>query len=88
MIYYRGSTVFAVRHRSFKAHFHTRSEYGTDPVVAHQPPLLYNLDHDPAEKFDIAKEHPAVVAEIERIAAAHGKGVNPAPSQLEQRISP
>jgi arylsulfatase A len=87
MIYYRGPTVFAVRHGSFKAHFFTRSEYGTDPVVAHQPPLLYNLDHDPAEKFDVAKEHPAVVAEIERIAAAHIKGVNPAPSQLEPRIS-
>src|SRR3990170_4773269 len=44
MIYYRGSTVFAVRHGSFKAHFLTRSEYGTDEVLTHQPPLLYNLD--------------------------------------------
>lgn len=88
MIYYRGSTVFAVRHGAFKAHFFTRSEYGTDPVVAHQPPLLYNLEHDPAEKFDVAKENPAVVAEIERIAAAHRKGVTPMPSQLEHRISP
>ena len=88
MIYYRGATVFAVRHGAFKAHFFTRSEYGTDAVVAHQPPLLYNLDHDPSEKFDVAKDHPAVVAEIERIAAAHRKGVNPVPSQLEPRISP
>ena len=88
MIYYRGSTVFAVRHGAFKAHFFTRSEYGTDPVVAHQPPLLYNLDHDPSEKFDVAKDHPAVVAEIERIAAAHRKGVSPVPSQLEPRITP
>ena len=88
MIYYRGPTVFAVRHGAFKAHFFTRSEYGTDPIVAHQPPLLYNLEHDPSEKFDVAKEHPAVVAEIERIAAAHRKGVIPVPSQLEPRISP
>lgn len=87
MIYYRGSTVFAVRHGSFKAHFLTRSEYGTDELVAHQRPLLYNLDHDPAEKFDVADEHPAVVAEIERIAAAHKSTVKPAPSQLEQRIA-
>ena len=88
MIYYRGATVFAVRHGSFKAHFLTRSEYGTDSVVTHQPPLLYNLDHDPAEKFDVAKEHPAIVAEIEQIAAAHRNGVTPVPSQLEPRISP
>lgn len=88
MIYYRGPTVFAIRHGAFKAHFFTRSEYGTDPIVAHQPPLLYNLEHDPSEKFDVAQEHPAVVAEIERIAAEHSKGVNRVPSQLEQRISP
>lgn len=87
MIYYRGSTVYAMRHGSFKAHFFTKSEYGSDPVVPHEPPLLYNLDHDPAEKFDVAKEHPAVVAEIERIAAAHKETVKPAPTQLEQRIS-
>ena len=88
MIFYRGSTVFAVRHGAFKAHFLTKSEYGTDPLVSHEPPLLYNLEHDPSEKFDVAKAHPAVVAEIERIAAAHKKGVKPVPSQLEPRISP
>jgi arylsulfatase A-like enzyme len=82
MIYYRGATVYAVRHASFKAHFFTKSEYGSDPVAPHQPPLLYNLDHDPAEKFDVANDHPAVVAEIERIAAAHKSTVKPVPSQL------
>ena len=56
--------------------------------VTHQPPLLYNLDHDPAEKFDVAQEHPAIIAEIERIAAAHRNSVIPVPSQLEPRISP
>jgi arylsulfatase A-like enzyme len=86
MIFYRGAEVYAVRHGSFKAHFFTKSEYGSDPVVAHQPPLLYNLDHDPSEKFDVAKQHPEKVAEIERIAAAHRQAVKPAPTQLERRI--
>ncbi len=86
MFYYRGSTVYAVRHGSFKAHFFTKSEYGSDPAMPHQPPLLYNLDQDPAEKFDVANQHPAVVAEIERYAAAHKEAVKPAPTQLQQRI--
>jgi arylsulfatase A-like enzyme len=86
MIYYRGPDVFAVRHGSFKAHFLTRSEYGNDEVVQHQPPLLYNVDHDPSEKFDVAKEHPDVIAEIERITAAHKRTVKPVPNQLEPRI--
>src|SRR5688572_4749301 len=47
MIDYRGSTVFAVRHGSFKAHFVTQGEYDGGPAVRHEPPLLFNLDHDP-----------------------------------------
>ena len=86
MIYYRGPTVYAVRHGSFKAHFLTQSEYGGDPAVMHEPPLLYNLDHDPAEKFDVAKAHPDVIADIQRIAAAHKSTVKPMPTQLEKRI--
>jgi arylsulfatase A-like enzyme len=86
MIFYRGSDVFAVRHGSFKAHFLTKSEYGNDPVVTHQPPLLYNLEQDPSEKFDVAREHPAAIAEIERILAAHRSTLKRVPSQLEPVI--
>jgi hypothetical protein len=52
MFFYRDNGLYAVRHRSFKAHFVTRSEYGNDPPVEHDPPLLYNLDEDPSEQFE------------------------------------
>ena len=86
MFYYRGPALYAVRHGSFKAHFVTRPEYGSDPAVSHDPPLLYDLDVDPAEKFDVAARHGDVVATIQRIAAEHRKTVQPAESQLERRL--
>lgn len=86
MFYYRGTTLYALRHGPFKAHFVTKSEYGSDPAVAHQPPLLYNLDQDPSEKFDVANKHADVIAEIQRIADEHKKTVKPVESQLRQRL--
>ena len=86
MFYWRGSKLFAIRHGAFKAHFLTKSEYGTDPIVEHDPPLLYQLDHDPSEKFDVAAQHPEVVAELRRLAEAHRRSIEAAENQLDTRL--
>ncbi|MFZ4795041.1 MAG: sulfatase, partial [Blastocatellia bacterium] len=83
MFYWRGSKLFAVRHGSFKAHFITKSEYGSDPAVEHPTPLLYNLDEDAAEKFDVAAKHPEVIAKIREIADAHRRSITPVENQLD-----
>jgi arylsulfatase A len=88
MFYHRGVKLYAVRHGAFKAHFYTRSEFGSDTEVSHDSPLLYNLEHDPSEKFDVAKQHPEVVAELRRIAAAHLQTIKPVKSQLNERLPP
>jgi arylsulfatase A len=84
MFYYRGVNLYALRHGAFKAHFYTRAEYGADPEVAHSPPLLYHLEHDPSEKFDVAKQNPEVVAELRRIAVEHLQTIKPVKSQLDE----
>ena len=86
MFFYRARALHAVRHGSFKAHFITRPDYGNEPPVEHNPPLLYNLDEDPSEKFNVAGRHPEVVAAIQQIAAEHRKSIEPVPSQLDARI--
>ena len=64
----------------------TRPEYGNEPPVSHDPPLLYNLDEDPSERFDVASRHPDTVAAIRRVATEHQRTVTPIESQLEERI--
>src|SRR5262245_12937487 len=69
MFYYRDTKLYAVRRGPFKAHFITRSAYGMDKPVEHETPPLYHLGHDPSEHFDVAKDHPDVIADVRRIVA-------------------
>jgi arylsulfatase A-like enzyme len=87
MFYWRGSKLYAVRHGAFKAHFITRSEYGGEPEVTHATPELYNLDHDPSEKWNVAAKRPEIIAEISRIAEEHKKAIPPVENQLDKRIT-
>lgn len=34
-------------------------------------PLLYNLHTDPSEKYNIAKDHPEIIAEIRKLLKDH-----------------
>jgi arylsulfatase A-like enzyme len=86
MFFYRGETLYAVRNGPYKAHFITENAYGPDRQrKEHNPPLLYNLDGDPSERFDIGKEHPDVLAEIQKIAEKHRQTVKRVENQLEKR---
>jgi hypothetical protein len=48
---------------------------------------LYNLDADPSEKWNIAAQHPDVIAEIRRIAEEHKKAIPPVENHLDKRIA-
>jgi arylsulfatase A-like enzyme len=87
VFYYRGPKIYALRHGPFKAHFFTKSEYGPDAEVAHDPPLLFNLDEDPGESFDVAARHPEVIAAIRRIAADHVRTLTAVENQLVKRLT-
>jgi arylsulfatase A len=82
MFFYRGREIFAARVGPFKAHFVTQSGYGEDAPVAHDPPLLYQLEEDPGERFDVAARHPDVLDQIKRRVEAHKATVEPVPDQL------
>lgn len=88
MFYYRGTTLYAVRHGSYKAHLVTRSEYTPEPPVVHDQWPLYNLDHDPGEQWDISAQHPEVLRTLAGVVETHRRGASPRPSLLDARISP
>ena len=71
MFFYIGTKVCAVRKGAFKAHYYTKSPYGTAPEVKHDPPLLYNLDVDPSEKYDISAKHPEILSSMQKEIERH-----------------
>lgn len=84
MYFYRGVRLMAIRKGPWKAHFITQGSYSGDTQPkTHDPPLLYHLDVDPSEKWDVAKDHPEVVAELLQAAQEHQKTVDSVDSQLE-----
>jgi len=72
--FYRDSSLHAVRCGSYKMHYITRCGFCLDPPTKHDPPLLYNLDHDPSEVWGIDPEDPvyqAVKIEMDHAVTLH-----------------
>lgn len=87
MFYYRGTELYAVRKGPYKAHLVTENAYGANRnKTRHDPPLLYHLEHDPGERFNLAATHPEVLAKIRQVAEEHLRTVEPVASQLEARV--
>jgi arylsulfatase A-like enzyme len=83
--YYRGTRLFAARLGRYKAHYMTQSGYGPGPEK-HDPPLLFDLETDPGESFDVAKAHPETLAAIAHEVERHQAALRPAPTQLEATV--
>ena len=76
LFYYWDSELRAVRKGKYKAHFVTSGAYGEgQPRTEHNPPLLFDLSVDPGERFNIAADHPDVVADLIQTAQAHRSAI-------------
>lgn len=68
--YYRGEHLCAFRKGRWKIHFRYQQHPGRDYVysgntwVDAETPLLFDLEVDPSERFDLAAEHPDIVTEL------------------------
>jgi len=83
MYYYRGAQLRAIRKGPWKMHLYTKTEYVGQKVQKHDPPLLYNVEHDPSEKYEIGKKPPEVIEDLKKEIAQHQASIKPVPSQLE-----
>ena len=84
--YYRGATLYAARKGPFKAHFITQGAYGAAGPEKHDPPLLFHLAHDPAERFNVAAAHPEVIADVAEEVERHRATIVPVKSQFEETM--
>ena len=78
------SGCMAVRKGPWKAHLVTQDGYTKDPPTEHDPPLLFQLEQDPSERFDVAKEHPEVVADLLAEIERHKATVQPVESPTDR----
>jgi arylsulfatase A len=86
MYFYRDTELYAVRKGPFKAHLVTRPAYGPEQPVRHERPLLFHLEHDPSERFNVAARHPEVVEDLLKEVKAHSAGMKPGTNQLQKKL--
>lgn len=73
--YYDADRLYAIRKGPWKAHFTTHPSYSPEAPVPHDPPLLYNLEVDPGERYEIGKKHPEVIEDLKKAFEKHRAGV-------------
>ena len=87
MFYYHGTRLFAARQGDYKLYYYRNNPAGYPARVEKLDSLqLFNVQHDPSERFNLADKHPEIIREIEQLVATHRKGMNPLPSNLEKVI--
>ncbi|MGC8644488.1 MAG: sulfatase family protein [Isosphaeraceae bacterium] len=83
VFYYYDNKATAVRQGVWKLHEKTlEAASGKTTSQTHTPPLLFNLAHDPSERFDVAAEHPDVVKRLVKLLESHRSSVVPGTPQL------
>lgn len=63
IFFYLGDQLAAVRQGAYKAHFLSRP-VGQKELVRYDPPLLFDLNLDPAEQFELGQFHPKIISRL------------------------
>lgn len=86
LLFYRKTDIYAARKGAYKAHYITETCYMPDNGrEAHPVPLLFQLEHDPSEKYNLANDRPEVLAEIAELVSAHKLTVVEVEAEMEKR---
>lgn len=100
LFHYCGSTITAVRHGPYKVHFYTPQwdeGFQACPSVTicpcltnkHSPPLIFNIELDPAEESPLNIEnHAHILQEVYASIEQHEKSLVSVPNQLETLALP
>ncbi len=76
--------LMAVRKGPWKLHSFTYSQTGKDYFEG-KLPLLFNLNIDPSEKYEVSNDNPQVVAELQQLIRAHQKQLESQPTFFDQQ---
>ncbi len=100
LFHYCGSTITAVRQGKYKAHYWTTKwDDGLRACpsviicpcrsIQHSPPLLFDMEADPAEESPLnVEKHPDILSSIDAAVQKHKATIIPVPNQLEKIARP
>jgi arylsulfatase A-like enzyme len=89
MIYYHDEKIFAARKGDFKLYFYSNNPSGYPEKLEKLDSLtLFNLQHDPSERYNVASSYPDKISEIREMVRDHQSSVKPVDTQLDKRIAP
>jgi len=86
--YWTRAKLHAVRVGPFKLHVHQRHPLNYGQSRDLETPELYHVEHDVSEQFDIAAQHPEIVAQLLQRLETHQTSIVPVPDQLANRREP
>ena len=100
VLFYRQREIYAARLNDFKAHFITQGAYeynvskyyNAKNYVAKNKkkvlntPMLFNLNEDPSEKYDVADENPEIIEKIKDLIQKHKEDLDPPSDLLSKRV--
>ena len=88
MPYYRAGELRAWRQGPWKLHLIVEGAYGVGPEKEQlATPQLFHLGRDPGERFDVASQHPEVVADIEAAISRHKEQLTSQPPLFDARLA-
>ena len=80
--YYRQDTLIGVRYKQWKMYIKDPNPWDNDSAQDALP-LLYNIEHDPSEKYNVARDNSDIVDQIFSISDKHVKEVPRKPTQYD-----
>lgn len=76
--------LMAVRKGPWKLHINTYSQTGQDYFEG-KLPLLFNLNIDPSEKYEVSGENPEVITELQELISIHQKQLETQPTFFDKQ---
>ena len=88
LFYWTRAELHAVRQGPWKLHVKFREpiNYGRAQIL--KKPVLYHVEHDLSEQFDVADKHPEIVEQLLRVIQDHKGGVREVPDNLAIPANP
>ena len=80
--YYRQDTLIGIRHKEWKMYIKDPNPWNDD-LTEKDIPVLYNIEHDPSEKYNLTSKHSDVVDRIVTLSKEHIQKVTKIPSKYD-----